>query len=303
VIELVGPMVVISMLVRVLAAVAIWVGGTGTFASEKFPNRLAGNFPPLTPNEIAFLAAVPLVYFAWRTINVDTSIVRLLALMPLGVIIFLTESRTTVALTAALVLALIICGTRHERFRLSTITGSVICLLFALTFTDAIQHFGSRGGTSDIGSFGDRMVAWDAVLNMARPLLQTLFGQGIATKFVPIEGHYWHKQVLDSSWFSAFVQGGVIGVVIALAFVIYAAAQALRNARPAKDLWLALVVLVGVRSIFESGLLDASMSFIVFMIVAIGAATQARLGSSQGFTFTPGSELITLPPTTPAYPG
>ena len=284
-IELVGPMDVIRMLARVLAAVAIWVAVTGTFASEKFPDRLTGNFPPLTPNEIAFLAAVPLVYFTWRTINVDTSFVRLLTLMPLGVIILLTESRTTIALTAALVLSLIICGTRHERFRLIAITGAVICLLFALTFTDIIQHLGSRGGTSDIESFGDRMVAWDAVLNMARPPMQNLFGQGIATKFVPIEGHYWHTQVLDSSWFSAFVQAGVIGVVIALAFVTYAATQALRNARPAKDLWLALVVLVGIRSIFESGLLDASMSFIVFMVVSIGAATQARLGSFSGIHF------------------
>jgi hypothetical protein len=163
------------------------------------------------------------------------------------------------------------------------ITGAVICVLFAFTFTDAIHAFGSRGGTSEnIDSFGDRMVAWDTVLNMTRPPLQTLFGQGIATKFVPIEGHWWHKQVLDSSWFSAFVQAGVIGVVIVVAFVIYAATQACRNARPAKDLWLALVALVAVRSIFESGLLDTSTSFIVFMMVSMGAATQARHGSFSG---------------------
>jgi acyl-CoA synthetase (AMP-forming)/AMP-acid ligase II len=281
-IELVGPLTVIRMLARVLAALAIWVAVTGTLSAEDLPNRLSGNFPPLYPNEIAFLAAVPLVYFAWRTVNVDTSFLRLLALMPLGVIIFLTESRTTAALTAALVSTLIICGTRHERFRLIMITGVVICLLFALTFTNAIQHFGSRGGTSEIESFGDRMIAWTSVLDTPRSLMQTLFGQGIATKFVPIEGHYWHKQVLDSSWFSAFVQAGVIGVVIALALVIYAANQALRNTRPAKDLWLALVVLVGVRSIFESGLLDTSTSFIVFMVVAMSATTEARHASFSG---------------------
>jgi len=137
---------------------------------------------------------------------------------------------------------------------------------------------------------------------MARPPLQTLFGQGIATKFVPIEGHYWHTQVLDSSWFSAFVQAGMIGVVIAFVFVTYAATQALRNARPAKDLWLALVVLVGCRSIFESGLLDASMSFIVFMVVSMAPRPKRVSAVSQGFTFRPGSEVITLPPTTPAYP-
>lgn len=293
VVELVGPMIAISMLARVLAAVAIWVAVTGTLSSELFPGRLVGNFPPFAggvestadvyPNEIAFLAAVPLVYFVWRTVNVDTSFARLLTMMALGVIVFLTGSRTTEALAAASVLALIICGTRHGRFRLSMITGTVIGFLFAITFTDAIQHFGSRGGTSqNIESFGDRMIAWNTVLGMTRPAMQTLFGLGIANKFIPIEGHYWHKQVLDSSWFSAFVQAGVIGVVIAVAFVIYAATQALRNARPAKDLWLALGVLVGVRSIFESGLLDTSTSFIVFMMVSMGAATQAHHGSFSG---------------------
>lgn len=293
-IELVGPMIAVSMLARVLAALTIWVAVTGTLSDELFPNRLVGNVPPLLPNNIAFDAAVPLVYFAWRTVNVDTRFVRLLALMSLGVIIFLTESRTTEALTAALVLSLIICGTRHQRFRLSMIAGAVVGLLFAFTFTDAIQTFGSRGGTSkNIDSFGDRMVAWETVLNMPRPPIQTLFGQGIATKFVPIEGHYWHEQVLDSSWFEAFIHAGLIGVVFVVVFVIYASTQALRNARPAKDLWLALVVLVAVRSIFESGLLDTSTSFIVFMMISMGAATQARQGSfSGGNPFTLGSEAI-----------
>ena len=304
-IELVGPMVAIGMLVRVLTALMIWVAVTGTFSDELFPNRLVGNVPPLFPNEIAFLAAVPLIYFAWRTVNVDTSFVRLLAMMPLGVIIFLTESRTTEALTAILVLALIVSGSRHERFRLSMITGAVICLLFAVAFTDAIHNFGSRGGSSEnIESFGDRIVAWNTVLNMTRPLVQTLFGAGIANVFVPIEGHWWHQQVLDSSWFSAFVQAGLIGVVIAVAIVIYAATQALRNVRPAKDLWLALVLLVVVRSIFESRLLDTSTSFIVFMLVSMGAATQARHEVSKArITFTPEPEAIALPRTTPAYPG
>jgi|GEM_PF-1230187 long-chain acyl-CoA synthetase len=281
-IELVGPMIVISTLSRVLAALAIWVAVTGTLSSELFPGRLEGTFPPIHPNDIAFEAAVPLVYFVWRTVNVDTSFVRLLTLIPLGVIIFLTQSRTTEAITAMVVLSLIIRGTRHERFRLSVTAGAVVCVVFAVNFTNAIQHFGSRGGTSEIGSFGDRIIAWNTVLNMTRPPMQTLFGQGLAKKFVPIAGHYWHKQLLDSSWFSAFIQAGVIGLVIVAALVIYAATQALRNARPASDLWLALVVFVGVRSIFESGLLDTATSFIVFMAVSMGAATQARHGSFSG---------------------
>jgi long-chain acyl-CoA synthetase len=303
-IELVGPMILIRTLSRVLAAVAIWCAVTGSFSTEVFPTRLVGNFPPLYPNEIAFLAAVPITYFVWRTVNVDTSYVRILAVIALGVIIMLTGSRTVAAITAAVVLALIIHGTRHGRFRLTMTTGAVMSLLFALTFTNAIQYFGSRAGTSPIESFGSRIIAWHSVMNMTRTLMQTLFGAGLSNKFVPVAGQYWTKQLMDSSWFSAFVQAGLIGVFITAAIVIYAATQALRNARPGKDLWLALVVLIAVRSIFESGLLDTTTSFVVFMVVSMGAATRSTSEVSQGgFTFMPGSEASALPRTTPAYPG
>lgn len=281
-IELVEPMIVISTLSSVLAIAAIWVAVTGTMSSEVFPARLVGNFPPVFPNEIAFLAAVPIIYFVWRTVNVDMSFVRLLALIPLGVIIALSQSRTTGAIVAVVVLSLIIRGTRHARLRLSMTTAAVIYLVFSFTFTDAIRHFSTRSGTSPIESAGSRVIAWNAVLGMDRTPMQTLFGEGLSGKFVPVTGQFWSTQLMDSSWFSAFLQAGLIGVVLAIALVIYAATQALRNARPAKDLWLALLVFVVVRSIFESGLLDTSMSFVVFMVVSMGAAAQAHLESFSG---------------------
>jgi hypothetical protein len=112
--------------------------------------------------------------------------------------------------------------------------------------------------------------------------VENLFGQGLAAKFVAVQGHTWSKQLLDSSWISAFIQAGLTGFVLAVALVIYAATRAIRNARPANDLWLALLALVVVRSIFESGLLDTSTSFVVFMMVSMGAASQARQGSFSG---------------------
>jgi len=303
-IELVEPMVAIRTLSRVLATVAIWCGVTGSMDSDVYPARLIGNFPPTTPNEVAFLAAVPIIYFVWRTVNVDMSFVRILAMVPLGVIIALSQSRTTGASVAVIVLFLIIRGTRHVRLRLSMTTAAVIYLLFSVTFTDAIQHFGTRGGTSSIESAGSRMIAWNAVLDMDRSPMQTLLGEGLAGKSIPVTGQFWTTQIFDSSWFSAFVQAGLIGVVLLIALVIYAATQALRNARPANDLLLALVVFVVFRSIFESGLLDASMSFLAFMVISMCAATQAYAESSQaGITFRPGSEPIALPRTTPTYPG
>jgi len=281
-IELEEPMIVISMLSRVLTALAIFTAITGTFDYSSSPGRLHGNFPPTDPNEIAFLAAVPMVYFVWRTVNVDTSFMRILTVIVLGVIIFLSQSRTTIAVAAAVVFYLIMRGTRKGRIGLSITVGAVIFLLFILTFTNAIQYIGSRGGPGSIETAGSRTIAWDAVLNSPRNPMQSLFGQGLSTKMVPVTGQFWRAQLFDSSWISAFVQAGLIGLVLAVALVIYAATQALRNARPTNDLWLALVVLVVVRSIFESGLLDTSASFFVFMVVSLGAATHAHLGRSSG---------------------
>jgi acyl-CoA synthetase (AMP-forming)/AMP-acid ligase II len=275
-IELVEPMIAISMVSGVLAAVAMWLGASGGMDSDVYPARLIGHYPPTTPNEIAFLAAVPIIYFVWRTVNVDTSFLRLVAVIPLGVIIMLSQSRTTGAIVAAVILSLIIRGTRHGRLRLTMITLAVIYLLFSLTFTDAIQHFGTRGGTSSIESAGSRMIAWHAVLNTDRSPMQTMFGQGIAGKVIPVTGQFWSSQLMDSSWFSAFLQAGLIGFALLIVILIYAGTQAFRNARPAKDLWVALLVFVVIRSVFESGLLDASMSFLVFMVISMGAATQAH---------------------------
>jgi acyl-CoA synthetase (AMP-forming)/AMP-acid ligase II len=281
-IELVGPMMVITMLSRLLAVAAILIAATGDMSSEEFPTRLVGSFPPVYPNDLAFLAAIPIIYFVWRTVNVDMSFVRVLALIPLGVIIALSQSRTTGAVVAIVVLSLIIRGTRHGRLRLSMTTAAVIYLLFSLTFTDAIRHFASRGGTSPVESAGSRVIAWNAVLHMDRSPMQTLSGEGLAGKSVAVTGQYWTTQIMDSSWFSAFLQAGLIGVVLAFALVIYAATQAFRNARPAKDLWVALLVFVVVRSIFESGLIDTNISFVVFMVISMGAATQAHVESFSG---------------------
>jgi hypothetical protein len=277
-IELVGPMNMISALSRVLTGVAIFIAATGSLDSSAFPGRLSGNFPPVGPNEIAFLAAVPTLYFVWRSVNVDTSLVRILAVLTLGAIIFLTLSRTTTAVVALVVIFLIIRGIRDGRLRLCAIIGAAICLLFTLFLTGAIQSFGSRGGTDSIESLGSRSIAWNAVLHSPRNPLQLLFGEGLATKLIPVTGQFWKTQVIDSSWVSGFAQAGLIGLMAAAALVLYAARQALKVPHPANDLWLALLMLVLVRSIFESGLLDTSASFVVLMTISIGAATHAHLG-------------------------
>ena len=143
--------------------------------------------------------------------NVATSYVYILVVIALGVTLLLTQSRTTISLTAAVVLFLTFRGIRNARLRLGITILAVICFLFILNFTDVIQSFGSRGGTSSVESAGSRTIAWNAVLNMSRTTLENLFGQGLSNKFIPVEGQWWSSQMMDSSWFSAFLQAGLIG--------------------------------------------------------------------------------------------
>ena len=78
------------MLVRVLTALMIWVAVTRTLSDELFPTTDLSAMPRLSfpMNRSSFRRAAHLLRVAH--VNVDTSFARLLALMPLGVIIFLT---------------------------------------------------------------------------------------------------------------------------------------------------------------------------------------------------------------------
>ena len=278
-IEIAQPMIVVDALARVLSAVAVVIALTGSFGPT---GRLRGSFPPLSPNEIAFLAAVPLLYFVWRTVNMGSNFLRVTAIFVLGGIIFLTHSRTTTVIALIAVLFLVMRGKRNVALNLSMVAVATIGLLFALSFTQTIQDFTTRGDPDSITTLSSRTIAWDAALHLPESFMQTLLGKGLSTKTIPVAGQMWQTQVLDSSWVSAFVHAGILGVVIAGVLIIYTATRAARIPRPDKDLWLALLTLVVARSVFESGLVEASVSFVVLMVVSLGCATQAWRSADSG---------------------
>ena len=152
----------------------------------------------------------------------------------------------------------------------------MVALVFLLSFTDVMKSFSDRGGDSPVDTLGSRTIAWEAVLNSAPDPMQMLVGQGLATKKVEVQGQWWTSQILDSSWISAYVQAGLIGVALAGLLVVYTIIQAIRTGRPHADMWIGLVIVVTIRSVFESGLLDTSTSFILLVLLAIGASIDAK---------------------------
>jgi O-antigen ligase len=108
------------------------------------------------------------------------------------------------------------------------------------------------------------------------------FGGGLPMKHIPVSGQYWQTQLLDSSWISALVQTGLVGLALTAVWVLATLASAFRTPRPWRPLWVGLVVFIGLRSLLESGLFDASTSFIVFAIVSLVTERATRTATDPG---------------------
>ena len=109
--EAVRPIVLIDLFARLLTAATILAAATGGFSAT---GRLTGAIPPLHPNEIAFLAAIPMVYFIWRTANLDFNALRLAGIIALGIIIVLADSRTTFGAVFVAIALVVVRGSRNR---------------------------------------------------------------------------------------------------------------------------------------------------------------------------------------------
>ena len=78
--------------------------------------------------------------------------------------------------------------------------------------TTLIASVFTRGGSEDLSNLSNRTIAWEAAGDMDRDGWQRWFGQGLAQKEISVPGQWWDTQMLDSTWVSALVQGGYLGL-------------------------------------------------------------------------------------------
>jgi len=128
-----------------------------------------------------------------------------------------------------------------------------------------------RGGGEQVATLSNRTIAWQAAFNLDRDGWQTWFGQGLAQKKINVPGQWWETQLLDSSWISALVQGGYLGVAIVVLLGILTILLAAFGPRSKGSIWLGLAVLTIFGGFLESGLFDGSIQFMVFLVAALGA--------------------------------
>jgi hypothetical protein len=266
------PLEIARSLVHVLGLVL--AAGTVSGLPSAEHGRLAGAVPPLNPNEVAFLAAVCFFWVFARMMQARESTTDLVvAVVTVGIVV-LTGSRAGLAALSVAVVIVTVRATALTRrsFALVSLLGPLMA--YVAFGTDLLSSVFLRGGERGVTTLSNRTIAWDAALNSDHDPWESWFGSGLAQKKIEVPGQWWNTQLLDSSWVSALVQGGLVGVTLVLLLTLTTWWRALTTKAPTA-LWLGLVTFVAGRAVLESGLFDSSTAFMVFFVAALGARLPA----------------------------
>ena len=250
------------------------VSGVPTLSS----GRLSGGIPPLTPNELALLAGIVVLFVAWRVVLGETGWLRTAAAVVALGIIWVTGSRTALLM---LLVAVAIMALHMRRARVGLVTGALVLGAVGAAVvisTGVLGSFIERNGTGT-STLDSRFIAWRAAATWADNLWQLGFGGGLSVKIINVQGQWWNEQPLDSSWVSALVQSGLLGLLVCVGWALWVLRGSLRAPHPHRVLFVGVTVFVLGRSLLESGLFDATPAFLCFFAVSLLAegGSRARL--------------------------
>ena len=242
------------------------ITGLGSIAET---GRLYGGIPPLNANEICFLVSVPTVLTFWRCVTEQGRWVEYAAIPVLLGWVWMTGARTGLA---ALILALLVILALTPRIpgAIAALSAAAVPAVVYLTFfTGFLIDFAGRGGMTSVTTLNSRTVAWSAALDYHDTLVGQLFGGGLSLKYIPISAMYRSQQILDSTWISAILQAGYLGSSFLVLIVLSTAIAAFRLQPPVRSLSVALVTMVTVVSVLESGMFDTTPAFILLFVLVL----------------------------------
>jgi hypothetical protein len=287
-----SPLTVLSTLLAASGTIAVIAGASGaaTFFAQ---GRLEGVIPPLHSNELALLAALPLIALI-RMLSIGRGHGwHLLAAIALGVVLLACDSRTALAALVVAIITLLL--TAHHistRASIALIAAVPICALF-LTQTGVLAALVTRNQpTGQIGTLNSRTIAWNVVLATPWNEWARWWGTGYSTTQVAVTGQYWQTQVLDSSWVSALAQVGVIGTLLLGLWVAATVVSSLRRST-IRALALPIMIFVLPRSVLESGLVDSSTFFMFFFAISVLVEPISRIALAPPSSQAPVGALIT----------
>lgn len=259
-----------------------------------YSTRLTGMIPPLNPNALAFMATVVSIWIIAKALSGRESIPEWGCLNIMLVIIVLTGSRTGI-ITFLLAIAVMLVRITGFHKRTLIAAAMVIPIIMIISFTTGIfWSIFHRGGDQQVATLSNRTIAWNAAVRLERDIWQTWFGQGLVQKKIPVPGQFWSIQFLDSTWLSALVQAGILGLIIVSLVSALTLFKAVLAPRAVGSLWAGLAVYMVFRATLESGLFDSSTSFLVFCLTAFSAFTPRRTLTDKGKEH-PASEPYSAP--------
>lgn len=179
--------------------------------------RLNGVLYDIPATEVAHYAAVTagLMVVLWLG-GMTSGRVALLFGVAGGTIIVLSHTRTAlVGMVAALLVAGLSLIVTKERARKFVAAALIIVSVGVMTAAGVATTWLARGqNASQLTSLTGRTDFWGLVLNMPRTRFQEIFGFGLSNG--SIDG-----LPIDSNWLVAYLEQGLIGVIVCAAIVLF----------------------------------------------------------------------------------
>lgn len=273
----------LSSLIGALGTFALssLIGALGTLAAigavtdlaDFSGGRLSGEFPPLHPNELASTCALIVLWVLARVVRAEDTWFHLVVLVVAMAVLLATGSRTPLG---ALAISALVLFTHFQAVRRRTFSIALLLTPMGLWLalgTNVLVDLLVRGDTSaQLTTLSNRTIAWRAALAPKDSAWLEWLGGGLTMKRIDVSGQWWNQQILDSSWISALIQGGIVGAAICVVWMMRSLLHVLAAPRASRALQLAILVYLPVRGVLESGLFDATTSFLVFFTAVMSVA-------------------------------
>ena len=268
----------VAALLAAMGIVALVAAATGARSLVK--GRLGGGIPEIHPNELAGLAALPLIALVILVLRRGVRPAPVVGIVVLFSIVVATGSRIAlVGILAGALVALVTNGVRR-RGVLYALLAFVPLVYAVVVFTGVVDGLASRGGTSaESTALDSRLTGWQVVLGWDLTSWQRWLGVGLSVKEVAVQEKWRSSQVLDSSWVSLLAQAGLIGVVLIAVLLSWCVVTAV-TAGSRRALVLPLLTMFLIRTITESGMVDSAMPFVLFVTLSAVLTRRSRHGAA-----------------------
>jgi hypothetical protein len=257
---------ILESFTNALTAITLILAVTGTTGGE---GRLQGRLLPVSPNQLALLLGPPILVSLWRVLHDRGRRFEVPLLVLLTALALFTGSRTGLLGLLLGVFVLVVMAPRVNTGTFLAVVLGFPVLFYVVAFTPVVTHYFTRQGEGRITTLNSRTIAWQSAFSGGKGFWEHWFGGGLAIKTVSVTGSYWDTQVLDSSWVSAYVQAGAVGMTLLALWSLATVWRSATSPLPHRSVVLALAAYVLTRSFLENGLLDAYALNVLILVPAL----------------------------------